>query len=98
MTSSLLPWKRFDDMASFDLEESGRNFSTFRRLIYRISSIRRNINMKFDKRTVPLEDKLTGREKINMSREPSKISIRGKEIQHTTKKCSSEDENRPVNE
>ena len=52
MTSSLLPWKRFGDMTF--LEENGRcrrNVSTFRRLIQRISSIRRNINMKFDERT-----------------------------------------------
>jgi len=85
MTSSLLPWKRFDDMASFDMEEKGRNVS-----------IRRTINIKFDKRTVPFEDKLTCIAKFTMSRKPSKFSIRVKEIQHTTKNCSSEDEKRPV--
>jgi len=64
MTPSLLPCR-------FDLEDRGRcgrNVSTFRRLIYRISSIRRNINMKFDKRTVglPFEDKLTCSGKISI--------------------------------
>src|SRR6218665_2795307 len=66
MTSSLLPWKRFDDKTWKRADTADEMSQHSRRLISRRSSIRRNINMKFDKRTVPSEDKLTCSGKINI--------------------------------
>src|SRR6218665_967816 len=97
MTSSLLPWKRFDD--KFDLGESVRNVSTFRRLKNLLDPTKYNYEIRQTNGGVRRQIDLQWKNQHEMSLRAEshrKFPSEHKKFDITTKNCSPEDENRPV--